>query len=218
MPAAENGAEMQRGIKMLDVFRIYSLACVFLPCLCFQFIFILKNYRQGKRVSAVWLAWLNVFLLYLWMVFDVTGIGTMGDILRNREHPVIGGYNFVPFDSLGIGFFLNIFMCMPLGFLLPFIWKERRSLARTVLTGAAFSMMIEITQIFNFRATDVDDLMANTFGAFLGYLVWKVFSKIFGERLETASDRKHEAAGYIALALAGVFFLYHPFIIIRRMM
>ena len=204
--------KMRRRIRMIDIFKVYSLACVFLPCVACQIVFVFRSRRRGKGVSAVWLSWLNVFLLYLWMVFDVTGVGTMGDILRNRVHPIIGGYSF------GIGFFLNIIMCMPFGFLLPLIWREGRSLVRTVLTGAAFSLMIELTQIFNFRATDVDDLMANTFGAFAGYLAWKLFCMIFGERLEDASDRKHEAAGYIVLAMAGVFFLYNPFIIIREMM
>ena len=210
--------KMQRRIRMIDIFKVYSLACVFLTCVACQIVFVFRSRRRGKGVSAVWLSWLNVFLLYLWMVFDVTGIGTMGDIMRNRDHPIIGGYNFIHFDSFGIGFFLNIIMCMPFGFLLPLIWREGRSLVRTVLTGAAFSLMIELTQIFNFRATDVDDLMANTFGAFAGYLAWKLFCVIFGERLEDASDRKHEAAGYIVLAMAGVFFLYNPFIIIRGMM
>ena len=130
---------------MIDIFKVYSLACVFLPCVACQIVFVFRSRRRGKGVSAVWLSWLNVFLLYLWMVFDVTGVGTMGDILRNRVHPIIGGYNFIPFDSFGIGFFLNIIMCMPFGFLLPLIWREGRSLVRTVLTGAAFSLMIELT-------------------------------------------------------------------------
>lgn len=201
---------------IFDIFKIYSLACAFLPCLVCQLALVLRKRRIGEKVSAAWLAWLNIFLFYLWMVFDVTGIGTMGDILRNRRHPVIGGYNFVPFDSLGLGFFLNIIMCMPLGFLLPLLWKKSRNFARTALTGAGLSLLIEITQIFNFRATDVDDLMANTLGTFLGYLIWRGFSKAAGERLKSASDKGYEAYLYIVLAIAGIFFLYNPFLIISR--
>lgn len=144
----------------------------------------------------------------------MTGVGTMGDILRFvrvGENPVIGGYNFVPFDSMGIGFVLNIIMCMPLGFLLPFIWKEYRKCTRTVFTGVMFSLLIEFTQIFNFRATDIDDLMTNTLGTLAGFLIWKGFFKIFGDRLVSASDGRYEAMKYILLAVAGVFFLYHPF-------
>lgn len=83
--------KMRRRIRMIDIFKVYSLACVFLPCVACQIVFVFRSRRRGKGVSAVWLSWLNVFLLYLWMVFDVTGVGTMGDILRNRVHPIIAG-------------------------------------------------------------------------------------------------------------------------------
>ena len=41
------------------------------------------------------------------------------------------------------------------------------------------SLAIEICQLFNLRATDIDDLMMNTLGALVGYCCWKVFSLIF---------------------------------------
>ena len=46
-------------------------------------------------------------------------------------------------------------------------------------------MLIEITQLFNFRALDIDDLTANILGALAGYLIWKIFTKIFGVHLKT---------------------------------
>ncbi len=207
-------------IWTMDIFSLYELSCVLLPCLIWQLAYVLKKRRSDEKVPAIYLVWSWIFLFYLWMVFFVTGVGTMGDILRflrAGENPVIGGYNFVPFDSFGIGFVLNIVMCMPLGFLLPLIWKRCRKCSKTVLTGFWFSLLIEITQIFNFRATDVDDLMTNTCGTLIGYGIWRLFVKIFGERLVSASDEKYEAIKYILLALAGIFFLYHPFLIINRM-
>lgn len=145
----------------------------------------------------------------------------MGDIIRylkQGENPIIGGYNFVPFDSMGIGFVLNIVMFMPFGFLLPLIWKGCRKPGKTAALGAVFSLLIEVTQIFNFRATDVDDLLTNICGACVGYLIWRIFVKMFGERLNHAGEGWQEAMGYVLLAVAGVFFLYHPFLILDRMM
>lgn len=205
-------------MRFIDIFSLYELACVLLPCLVYQIISVLKERKTGEKPSGVYLVWVWIFLFYLWMVFDVTGVGKMGDILRFvriGENPVIGGFNFVPFDSMGPGFVLNIIMCMPLGFLLPLIWKECRKCRRTVLSGVMVSLIIEFTQIFNFRATDVDDLMTNTLGTLAGFLIWKVFAGIFGERLESASDKRREAVKYILLAIAGVFFLYHPFLFLE---
>ena len=47
-----------------------------------------------------------------------------------------GNLSLLPFQSEGLFTYLtNIVMFMPLGFLLPYIWKNYRSLAKTALTG-----------------------------------------------------------------------------------
>ena len=107
---------------------------------------------------------------------------------------------------------------MPFGFLLPLIFKDSRSFWKTVSAGAVLSLTIELSQLLNYRTTDVDDLMANTCGACIGYLVWHAFTKIAGERLFAAEERKREALRYVFLAMAGVFFLYRPLSVINRMM
>ena len=100
------------------------------------------------------------FLIYIWMVFQGDGDRASGRYTKNGYGSYSWGVNFVPFDSIGIGYILNIIMCMPLGFLLPLIWEDCRKLGKTVLIGAGFSLLIEITQLFNYRATDIDDLTA----------------------------------------------------------
>lgn len=197
----------------LDGFTIYSMACVFLPCLVYQLILTVKKHKAGKKSKASHCVWVYIFLLYVWMVFQVTGVGTIGDILRKETELMPGGVNLRPFDSIGIGYVMNIIMCVPFGFLLPFIWKQCRDIRKTVLAGALFSLAIEITQLFNWRATDIDDLVANTCGALLGYLIWKVFVKICGDHLKTDEEEKHEAATYIVISILGIFFLYNPYLL-----
>lgn len=204
--------------RFIEIFSLYELACVLLPCLLYTAFRFAKERRAGRKIPGVYLGWVCVLLVYLWMVFDVTGVGTAEDIMRNMPDIIMGGVNLVPFDSLGIGMVLNVVMFMPFGFLLPLIFKESRSLRKTVWEGAAFSLMIELSQLLNYRATDIDDLMANTCGACAGYLIWRVFTKAAGERLCAAEERKGEALRYIFLAMAGVFFLYHPLFVINRMM
>lgn len=197
----------------LNRFTVYSIACVFLPCLIYQLICAVKNYKTGKKNKVSHSVWVYIFLIYVWMVFQVTGVGTIGDILRKDTELIIGGVNLKPFDSIGIGYVLNIVMCVPLGFLLPFIWRQCRDIKKTVLVGVLFSMAIEITQLFNWRATDIDDLTANTCGALIGYAIWKIFVKIFGDHLKVGEEEKHEAVTYILLALLGMFFLYNPYLL-----
>ena len=64
---------------------------------------------------------------------------------------------------------LNILLFVPLGFILPLLWKEFRSRRAMCLTGFLLSLGIELAQLLNFRVSDVDDLIMNTLGAWLGY-------------------------------------------------
>ena len=83
---------------MLNVFTLYSLASMLLPCMVYQLILVVKARRNGQRCQAVHVIWIYIFLIYIWMVFQVTGIGLLGDILRTDTDLILGGVNFVPFD------------------------------------------------------------------------------------------------------------------------
>lgn len=218
---------------VFNIFTVYSLVSLLLPCLIYQLVLIYQGKKTGKGYRAVTVIWTYIFLIYVWMVFEVTGIGLLADVLRTDKALISGGLNLVPFQDLGIGYVLNIIMCMPLGFLLPLIWRNMRSFARTACVGACFSLMIEITQLFNWRSFDVDDLTANIMGTMAGYLIWKIFVKIFGEHLKTDTVEiddlevvmstgeirlpKHYIQGtapaYLLLALMGEFLFFNPYLL-----
>lgn len=65
--------------------------------------------------------------------------------------------------------FLNVLLFLPFGIFLPVLWTRYRHIFRTVLWGFLLSAAIEFLQLFTYRATDVNDLITNTFGTLLGY-------------------------------------------------
>ena len=196
---------------LMNEYAIYSFGCVLLPCLICQLVMVIRAGRLGNQCGFSHFLWTYVFMVYIWMVFQVTGLGTLDEILMHSDRGLFrGNINLIPFSDLNVSFFLNIIMCMPFGFLLPLIWKGYRKIGRTVAAGFAFSMMIELTQLVNIRATDIDDLIANTLGAFLGYLIWRAFAKLCGEYLKSESYGKWEAVWYVSMSVLGTFFLYHP--------
>lgn len=189
--------------------RIYLPVCVFAPCIICQ-IFMYKIHRWEKS-GKVHLIWSYIFILYLGMALDVAGIGGIWDIGYYDSVIRVDEINLIPFRSEGIlTYVLNIIMFMPLGFLLPLLWKQYERIRRAIAVGALFSLCIEAGQLFNRRKTDIDDVIMNVIGTALGFAVWFVFHKVFHLK-QKAKDNffRMEPIVYICLAILGVFFLYH---------
>ncbi|AIQ44378.1 teicoplanin resistance protein VanZ [Paenibacillus sp. FSL R5-0912] len=86
--------------------------------------------------------------------------------------------NFIPLLTIDIKtFVLNVIMFMPFGVYLPLLHKKIESLKSVAYYGFLFSLSIEILQMViritlgNGRSTDINDLIANTVGALVGYIV-----------------------------------------------
>lgn len=81
---------------------------------------------------------------------------------------------------------VNVALFVPLGLLLPFIFK-RLTLLKTMLIGFAGSFLIEFLQCFiTNRDSNVDDLICNTLGAVIGYLLYLLIKKLFPNFTEKA--------------------------------
>lgn len=182
-----------------NIITIYSLLCALIPCIvyiCFK-----------KKKSYIFFSIL--YVLYIWQIYDLTGIGSLSDILyslSSNSEIIKANINLTPLTNITLGFILNIIMFIPLGFLLPFLWKKYQKLTPTLLFGFLFSLFIELSQLITLRATDIDDLIANTLGALIGYLIWKIYMKIFNKSLENPNSK--DAFLYIMISYLGTFFYY----------
>lgn len=76
-----------------------------------------------------------------------------------------------------INFMGNIFMFMPIGFLLPLLWRKFEHVLWTVAAGFLLSLSIELMQLTQLRSSDVDDLWLNTLGAVIGYVCFTLIPK-----------------------------------------
>ena len=191
------------------IFVLYPLFCILLPCMLYVLI---QTKGFHKRTNFIHMIWVFIFLYYVYLVLETTGIGTIWEIGLYPGMKLQEEINLIPFrDGISLSMILNVVMFMPLGFLLPLLWKEYQSLVRTAIIGFCFSCGIEFCQLFNRRVSDVDDLLMNTLGAILGWLIWIVFSRIthlkYGRRNQGFGGK--EGAVYLALSLVGQFFLYN---------
>jgi glycopeptide antibiotics resistance protein len=84
----------------------------------------------------------------------------------------------------------NFVLLMPLGFLLPILFKKMRSVGKITLAGFSFSFAIETIQlVLNYfylgnRLFDCSDLLLNTAGCLLGWLIFSYFSRHFSSEIK----------------------------------
>ncbi len=140
-----------------------------------------------KRIQKT--VYMILFIAYLILLFYLLLFSEeMGRTGAAEEYH----YNLVPFreikrfysviDTQPKLFWLNIagnvLAFMPFGFLIPRLRERRTNMFLAGLFSLELSFSVELLQlIFKLGCFDVDDLLLNTIGGILGYLLYLVFRR-----------------------------------------
>lgn len=199
------------------ILKLYEFLTVLAPLMIFCIIRY-KGYKQ-KGIDGTKRHFVLVFLFacYIFAVFYLTGAGTLFDLTMYGIEVRAGEVNLLPFsrDIDLTGYVLNILLFVPLGFLLPVIWPRSGKLTYMVLFGFCFSLVIEISQLCNHRRTDVDDLIMNTIGAVIGYLLYVILNKIMKWKPKRNDYFIYEPVLYISVMFVGRFLLFNEFGLVK---
>ncbi|WP_270507380.1 VanZ family protein [Paraclostridium sordellii] len=77
------------------------------------------------------------------------------------------------------GIILNVIYFIPLGFLLPLLFKKINNFLKIILISTITSSLIEIIQLFTiFSVSNIDDVIFNIIGSAIGLICFKLFEKI----------------------------------------
>lgn len=157
----------------------YEFLSAFIPFLIVLAVFIYSRKKKGIDISKIYCTMLVIFSIYIISVYHFTGAGTIYNGLTYQLEVRKDLLNLVPFSSNidFIGYFLNVVLFVPLGILSPLIYKKMDKLRYILGTGLGFSILIELSQLLNNRRTDIDDLILNTVGAIIGFILYKKFDK-----------------------------------------
>jgi len=132
------------------------------------------------------------FVIYLAILF----YGLFFAEALGRDGTRVVGYNLIPFneirryitnvDQFGLTIVLmnllgNILMFVPFGFLVPLFWrKEEHHPVIITFMGCLFSAFVEMIQLeTGLGSCDVDDVILNTIGTILGYLLFRLGNSIY---------------------------------------
>ena len=147
-----------------------------------------------------------LFAVYLSGMFAVVGLPDIRYV-RFDFH-----YNIVPFAYMFSDLtntLLNVVLFIPLGFFLPFFWERFHRFPYAVLFGFFTSMLIESLQIFTLRATDINDLITNTFGTILGYFLGKLLLHFYPKLILSEDNNE---LNIICVSVFAVMFFMQPFL------
>ena len=142
----------------------------------------MENRQVKDKISVV--CWC-LFLIYLMsLAYFLFFAEATGRTFSERSYQ----YNLIPFHEirrfliyrrqLGAAAVIlnlagNVLAFVPFGLFLPLLVKRVRSFGKTVLFGFEFSLLVEILQLYSkVGSFDVDDIILNTLGGLLGYLIF----------------------------------------------
>lgn len=163
---------------------------------------------SGRKIRSAHTLFVLLYVCTLAGIFSVTGLPN----IRNCSIDLT--VNYIPMvDVLDspMQYLLNILMFVPIGFLLPLLWKRYGDWKHLLGFGGLFTLFIEIAQVFTFRATDIDDLISNLLGAGIGFLLVRLMGEKLKVPLPVAEEGRHAVTDspwfYLAIAFLINFFV-----------
>lgn len=149
-----------------------------------------KNLRRLKFFSRSLFIIYLIITLYLMLFSEGMGRTTVSEEYRFNLVLFKEIIRFIKYsDSLGfwavmINVLGNIICFIPFGFFLPIYYIKLRSLLLVVILAFCFSLIIEVIQLLlKVGCFDVDDLLLNTIGGLLGYLIFIIYQKSIIRRM-----------------------------------
>lgn len=146
-----------------------------------------------KKETKRKIKWISVvlFLFYLILLtYFLFFAESYGRVLSEREY----SYNLQPLKEIKrfwiyreqLGFFAvftniigNVLCFVPFGAIFPVLNRKTRHFVVIVLLSFQFSLIVECIQLISkVGSFDVDDLLLNTIGGMIGYLVFCVCNRV----------------------------------------
>ena len=168
---------------MITISYIYIAAILIVIWTIYRIIVLIKSKEKNILREVM----ITIFFIYFLILINLT-ICKMGMLQISFQHRFY--INYIPFvetinmfkdNFMGIGNAIynvvgNVLLFVPLGFLIPLLFKKKNKIFNIALYGFYASLAIEFIQLFTpINLTDIDDIIFNTLGAVLGFFIFNLF-------------------------------------------
>lgn len=175
--------------------------------------YLIYNYKKYGSIMSLRLWIIYSFILYMLITYcliilplpsaekaqalrghhlQLNPLNFIFDIIKNTKIDLNHPKSFLTiFNNWGfLTTIFNIFMTLPFGFYLRYYFQN--NLKQVLIKSFLLSLFFELTQLSglyfiyqgNYRLFDVDDLITNTLGGFLGFLLAGILTKFLPTRAE----------------------------------
>ncbi len=161
-------------ITMQQMLCVSAAFCIFAP----PVLLIVRDPRGCRAVALAYSAAIFFFTVGIRLLSIARGAQTFGAV---PQHDLTPFWSYARFDQADIRWqvYMNVFLFIPFGFMLPWCSERLRRLWKAVLIAAVFSALTEAVQyVFRIGLCETDDVIHNTLGAVLGYGYWRLLSRI----------------------------------------
>lgn len=148
--------------------------------------------KKQNRKLITFIGWILLYIYILLLSYFLFFSERYGRDLVTQQ------YNLQPFKEIKRfiryrgqigweGFIVNIFgniiAFMPYGFLLPLLNKAYRRFYIILILCVLFSLTVETAQLLlKVGVFDIDDILLNSFGGILGYVIFYIIYSIYRRR------------------------------------
>jgi len=170
---------------------------------------------MNTRITGTVILITYIAILIKVMVFKDMPLIRIGALMLNFGGPQEGPANFLPlktilpylFGEKGLMIALinligNIVLLVPIGFLVPLVYRNmtlKKSLVLAVTAGATIEIMQVVSRVGIF---DIDDIILNALGVMIGYWTFAILAKW----MRSKEYKKIVFAAIIVIATIAVFF------------
>lgn len=163
---------------ILDLLPIIPIAGIITGIIYFIVYKILSKKRERISKGRMFLeylliGWILMFLYVTQIMNFGNGIGSLFNLKPLHQFYIAFRYGLN--NAQGVWqFLLNIIMFVPLGILVPMLFKEKRNWKSITIISFLFTLGTELLQLISRRGSDIDDLIANTLGGLCGFALFLI--------------------------------------------